>query len=312
MKCSSSMCNRFFGSGSSSNNCFSGSSKGDRWCATKCSSVDDYSVYPHRERHELVRRSCGVHRIPFFTLSSTFYSAVLRNVPDNETPPIYGVDEMTLLPTIVNGATDIAYAVGVTGAVQEYVNGAYVNVDSHVHVQIPRGSSEGIVIDLNELSTFANSIYLNQTSETRNALLPGSGRHLAEGAVGGLPPTVANIADGLTAGFETFPVVIAGGTGIQGLFDNEDLGYDSARLMHVPEVTVYNASRHNVYVVDGFGGKCSGRSGCGPNASAASRRKSAKFEGVINRIGCKPREALCLVYLPDKCEWRVKDSNARA
>jgi hypothetical protein len=101
MPCNQNILSRFFGSGSSTgDNGWSGSScKKDSWCEKKCGQIGDYVVYPHRERHELVKNTCGVHRIPFFNLSSVFFDTVVRVTPDNKTPVIYNVDEFTLFPT---------------------------------------------------------------------------------------------------------------------------------------------------------------------------------------------------------------------
>lgn len=298
MPCNQNVLSRFFGSGSSnSDGCFSGSSfKKEPWCDKKPTCIDDLVVFPHRERHELIRKTCGVHRVPFFTLSSVFFDAVLRHVQNNKTPTIHNVDELTFFPV---GATG-DYLVGASGGVgTETVIAQAVNVDSHVHLQIPRCAADGIVVDLNELSTFANSIYVNQVSETRDETLPGSGYHL-------LPGTITPV---LADGFQDLGVTSSGPTGTAD-FSNGDCGFDSLRLLHVPEVTIYNDSRHNVYVVDGYGNCGAKVSGCGTAPDA--RRKSALFEGVMNRIGCKPRESLCLVYLPHMSQWRVKDTNSRA
>lgn len=284
-------CNTFmrrcFGSGSS--DCVTqniGSSGGcrDRWADCDKKNVIDYAIYPKRVHHPLVYRSADVHVVPFMATSEVLYDSLLRVVPDNATPAtITGIDPLTLFPS--TGATDYVLA--------ETIPANAANIDAFVDVHVPRDSADGVVVDLNELSVFARSIYENQIAEARDPALPGGGDGFT--------------VQGLAAPFNDLTM---GATGAD--FCNANSGLDVLRLMHVPDVTINNQSRHTVYVVDGF--RASNGNGCGPCApnNAAAKRVRATFEGVKHQVACKPREQLVLCYYPDVDQWRVKDSNARA
>lgn len=279
MPCTNNFMRRTCGSGSSNGSCFFGSSGTNavnRWGDSCKKQVLDYVEFPKCCTHTLTYRTGRVHCVPFFNLSETLFNAVTNEVLDNETPAISGVNLLTLFPT-----DDATYTVGDATA----VNANEVNVDSFVDINVPRDSDDGVVIDLNELSVFANSIYENQTSATRLDTVPGSG--------------------------ETAHGVTTGPTGTAD-FCSDNTGYDDLRLMHVPEVHIHNHSRHNVAVVDGYKGRNACETACNTTATTASRRATALFEGVCHQIGCKPREHLVLVYLPEVGQWRVKDTNARA
>lgn len=304
MPCNSNSLTRFFGSSGSSTDCFlfGSSNKEDKYCDKKQKKICNYQVYPKRQKHETKVECCGVTKIPFAQMSSVLHDAILRHTLNNQTPVINQVDPLTLFPQGTTPTYSIELPDG-TGAVT--VVGELVNIDSEIEVLIPRCASSGIIIDLGELSTLANSIYQNQIKDTRLATVPGSGAHYQDG-------TTTQIA----AGFQ-FLEVVAGPTGTAA-FSNNDLGYDALRLMHVPEITIFNNSIHTVNVVDGYKGKTadgtSTSGGCGTgmcSSSAGSGVVRYKFEGVKSTINCKPRESLNLVFLPDKGQWRVKDSNSR-
>lgn len=297
-------CNTFmrrcFGSGSS--DCVTqniGSSGGcrDRWADCDKKNVIDYAIYPKRVHHPLVYRSADVHVVPFMATSEVLYDSLLRVVPNNQTPAtITGIDPLTLFPSA--GGTD--YDLGDATIPHETIPANSVNIDAFVDVHVPRDSADGVVVDLNELSVFARSIYENQVAEDRDPALPGGGDgQTVQGLAGGTPGTFNDLTD------------IAGPTGTAD-FCNGNGGLDVRRLMHVPDVTINNQSRHTVYVVDGFRAS----NACNPNpcgtANAAAKRVRATFEGVKHQVACKPREQLILCYYPDVDQWRVKDSNARA
>ena len=265
----------------------------------KCHPCAELPVQPYTATHEIAFCKCGVHKVPFFMTSRALYNQWLEgqsqaaNVLVDHGPAVYrvagtgaaataSIDPSTFLaadpPTgYVVSASDGA-ATPIYTAVSVPVLVTDVAIDGVIDICIPKKSDSGVVIDLTDVTTFADSVY----STFNPAIADGVGllQPFAGISTTAFPTAVANVTPAVDS---TTPAsaALSGAT------------LSAAKLLNKPRVNIYNRSSCPAYLrVNKCGGKL--------------------FEHVTDQLGVRPTTKVTVEYDPQHKVWTILDTNSRA
>jgi hypothetical protein len=251
-----------------------------------------------------------VHKVPFFVVSRAVYNSFLeaQNMVDaaNAATPntfsgpvkfLTAVAPANAVPTI-SLTTFLPFPLG-NGYVLTALNGAGTTqvvpgglnphvpvlpnefgMDAILDITVPKSADSGIVIDLTDITSFADGIYdawnpAGATAAEVPAILQPVTTH---GAVQ-VPTNAANVTP---APQSSFPM--------NSSLANESLS--AGKLLNKPRVNVYNRSSSSVYLSVG--------------------KLGVSFETVSNQLGVRPNTKVSVDYNPQTKQWSILDTNARA
>ncbi len=269
----------------------------------ECPPCAELPVQPYTATHELTFCKCGNHVVPFFAVSRATYNGFLeascilnKEVADtglNRTPLLFNsgvvkapsINATTLLPTVLAdgyefGAVTVADP-AVYVALGTPVGTNDIAINAILDVCIPKTAESGIIVDLTDVTTFADSIYTSWNPVTGGTTdIPG----VLQPTVGisGVSHPGTNSADVEPALGSSHPTDI----GLSGA------ALSACHLLNKPRVNIYNRSNCPAYL----------------RVNNCDR----SFEHVSNQMGVRPNTKVTVEYNPQHKVWCLLDTNSRA